>query len=67
MKKVLHFDLSSIYYEVSSTEEDRAMTIKEFINKAMDMATILLNKGDHEGYQKIMAIIADEIATAHGF
>lgn len=67
MKKVLYFDLSSIYYEVSSTEEDTAMTIKEFINKAMDMATILLNKGDHEGYKKIMAIIADEIATAHGF
>lgn len=43
------------------------MTIKEFINKAMDMATILLNKGDHEGYQKVMAIIADEIATAYGF
>lgn len=43
------------------------MTLKEFINKAMDMATILLNKGNHEGYQKIMAIIADEIATAHGF
>lgn len=43
------------------------MTIKEFINKAMDMAQILLNRGDHEGYQKIMTIIADEIATAHGF
>ena len=63
----MHFNLSSVYYEVTTPKEDRAMTIKEFINKAMDMATILLNKGDHEGYQKIMAIIADEIATAHGF
>ena len=43
------------------------MTIKEFINQAMDIAATLLKKGDHEGYQKIMAIIADEIATAHGF
>ena len=43
------------------------MTLKDFINKAMDMAQILLNRGDHEGYQKIMTIIADEIATAHGF
>ena len=59
--------MSSVYYEVSTPKEDTDMTIKEFINKAMDMATILLNKGDHEGYQKIMAIIADEIATAHGF
>lgn len=43
------------------------MTIKEFINKAMDIATVLLNKGDHEGYRKVMAMIADEIATANGF
>ena len=41
------------------------MTLKDFINKAMDMAQILLNKGDHEGYSKIMAIIADEIAVAN--
>ncbi len=40
------------------------MTIKEFINKAMDIATILLNNGDHEGYSKVMAIIADEIYKA---
>lgn len=43
------------------------MTIKDFINQAMDMAQILLNRGDHEGYQKVMAIIADEIATSYGF
>ena len=40
------------------------MTIKEFVNKAMDIATILLNKGDHEGYQKVMTMIADEIYKA---
>lgn len=38
------------------------MTLKDFINKAMDMAQILLNRGDHAGYSKIMAMIADEIA-----
>lgn len=43
------------------------MTIKDFINKAMDYATILLNRGDHEGYQKVMEIIADEIAISKGF
>ena len=43
------------------------MTLKDFINKAMDMAQILLRRGDHEGYSKIMAIIADEIATANNF
>ena len=37
------------------------MTIKEFINQAMDMATILLNRGDHEGYRRCMEIIADSI------
>lgn len=40
------------------------MTLNDFINKAMDMAKVLLNKGDHEGYSKIMMIIADEIAQA---
>lgn len=43
------------------------MTLKEFINKAMDMAELLLKRGDHEGYSKIMAIIADAAATANGF
>ena len=41
------------------------MTIKDFINEAMDVATILLNRGDHEGYSKVMAIIADEMAKAY--
>lgn len=40
------------------------MTIKEFINKAMDVAQVLLKRGDHEGYQKIMMMIADEIYKA---
>lgn len=38
------------------------MTIKEFINRAMEMAQVLLNRGDHEGYQRCMMIIADAIA-----
>ena len=37
------------------------MTIQEFINKAMDLATILLNRGDHDGYRRCMEIIADAI------
>lgn len=37
------------------------MTIKEFINKAMDIATVLLERGDHEGYRRCMEIIADAI------
>ena len=40
------------------------MTLKEFINKAMDIATILKKRGDHEGYQKVMTMIADEIYKA---
>lgn len=43
------------------------MTLKQFINQAMDIAQVLLKRGDHDGYQKIMAMIADEIAVAHGF
>ena len=38
------------------------MTLKQFINEAMDMAQILLNRGDHEGYRRCMEIIADAIA-----
>lgn len=37
------------------------MTIIEFIDKGMEMATILLKRGDHEGYSKIMKILADAI------
>jgi len=40
------------------------MTIREFIDKAMDIAKALQNKGDHDGYQKIMMMIADEIYKA---
>ena len=38
------------------------MTLQQFINEAMDMATVLLNRGDHEGYSRVIAIIADAIA-----
>lgn len=37
------------------------MTRKEFINKAMDIATEALRKDNHEAYQKCMEIIADAI------
>lgn len=37
------------------------MTLKDFINQAMDIATVLLKKGDHEGYRRCMEIIADAI------
>lgn len=41
------------------------MTRKEFINEAMDLATIALNRGDHEAYRKCIEIIADEIYRMH--
>lgn len=51
------------------------MTLKDFINEAMDLAQILLNRGDHNGYRQCMELIADtiyetleetyEIAEAH--
>ena len=40
------------------------MTIKDFIREATTIAQKLLEKGDHEGYQKAMAIIADAIYEA---
>ena len=39
------------------------MTLKDFINNTMDMATIFLNRGDHENYRKCVEIIADAIYT----
>ena len=41
------------------------MTRTEFINKAMDIATIALKRGDHEAYRKCIEIIADEIYRMH--
>ena len=38
------------------------MTLQQFINEAMDVAQVLLNKGDHENYSKVIGIIADAIA-----
>ena len=38
------------------------MTIKEFINKAMDIAMEALRREDHEAYRKCIEIIADAIA-----
>lgn len=37
------------------------MTIKEFINQAMDIAMEALRREDHEAYRKCIAIIADAI------
>ena len=40
------------------------MTLKEFINKALDIAEELHRQGNHEGYQKAMEIIAGAIYEA---
>lgn len=57
--------ISAVVYSMAIIpKEDTEMTIKEFINKAMDVAQVLLKRGDHEGYQKIMMMIADEIYKA---
>ena len=37
------------------------MTLKEFINKAMDIATEALKEGNHEAYRKCIEVIADAI------
>ena len=37
------------------------MTIKEFINQAMDIAMEALRRDDHEAYRKCIEIIADAI------
>ena len=37
------------------------MTIKDFINQAMDLAMEALRRDDHETYRKCIAIIADAI------
>lgn len=40
---------------------DTAMTIKDFINQAMDIAMEALRRNDHEAYRRCIAIIADAI------
>ena len=40
------------------------MTLKEFINKAMDLATEALKADNHEVYRRCMEIIADAIYEA---
>lgn len=37
------------------------MTIKEFINQAMDIAMEALRRDDHEAYRQCIEIIADAI------
>lgn len=37
------------------------MTLVDFVNKVMDLATICLNKEDHDGYRMCMELIADTI------
>lgn len=37
------------------------MTIQEFINEVMTMATIFLRRGDHENYRYCIELIADAI------
>lgn len=59
--------ISAVVYSMAIIpKEDTEMTIKEFINRAMDVAQVLLKKGDHEGYQRCMAIIADAIYEYQG-
>jgi hypothetical protein len=41
------------------------MTLKDFINEAMEYARIALNRGDHEGFRHCMEIIADAIFEAY--
>ena len=38
------------------------MTIKAFINQAMDIATEALRRDDHEAYRRCIEIIANAIA-----
>ena len=40
------------------------MTLKQFINEAMDIAQQFLKNGDHENYSKCIAIIADALYEA---
>ena len=40
------------------------MTLKEFINQALDYAEQFLRNGDHENYSKCIAIIADAMYEA---
>lgn len=40
------------------------MTLKDKINEVMDLATIFLNRDDHENYRKCVELIADMIYTS---
>ena len=37
------------------------MTLKDKINEVMDLATIFLNRNDHENYRKCVELIADMV------
>ncbi len=41
------------------------MTLKEFIDRVMETATVFLKRGDHENYQRCMTIIASAIAEKY--
>lgn len=66
-RKFFTFVFYMLYYGYTNKNTQRryrAMTLKQFINEAMDMAQVLLAKGDHIGYSKVMAVIADAIYEA---
>ena len=46
---------------LKDSKGDTTMTIKEFINQAMDIAMEALRREDHEAYRKCIEIIADAI------
>lgn len=54
--------LGAVVYSIAKNiKEGMEMTIKEFINQAMEIAKTALNNGDHEAYRRCMEIIADAI------
>ena len=58
--------LSKVYNQgniktLKDLKGDTAMTIKDFINQAVDLAMEALRRDDHEAYRKCIAIIADAI------
>ena len=56
--------IAQVYNKGNNLEDlkgDTAMTIKEFINQAMDIAMEALRRDDHEAYRQCIEIIADAI------
>ena len=41
------------------------MTLKEFVNRALDTAEVFLKRGDRENYRRCIEIIAEAMAEAY--